>query len=77
MTPNKRDLNITERKVSLEHRHFAFIAAVLKDSKPEAHWDANKRAQWQVTVHRFIARCKSTNPKFNADRFLAACGFDD
>lgn len=59
--------------VELQHRHFAIIAATLKASKPEPHWDANKMAQWVVTVHRFRDTCAASNPKFDEARFMAAC----
>lgn len=54
-------------------KHYKFIAKCLSDSKPEPHWDANKMAQWQVSVNRFIEACIKQNPKFDKDKFLKAC----
>jgi hypothetical protein len=74
---NGRDNSTIQRdKFTLQHKHFCFIASVLKDSKPAPHWDANKHAQWQSIVHEFMAECKRHNSKFNADRFLEACGHE-
>jgi hypothetical protein len=57
----------------LQHRHFSFIAATLKASKPEKHWDKNKMAQWVVTVGDFARACAASNPRFDRKRFLTAC----
>lgn len=58
---------------TLEHRHFAFIAATLKDlalgpGLPES------QAQWMYTVQAFADACASSNPRFDRARFLRACG---
>jgi hypothetical protein len=73
MALNRKDIRTASNGVCLEHRHFAFIAATLRASRPEHHWDANKMAQWDVTVNRFADACAATNPKFNRARFLSAC----
>lgn len=65
------------RKIEFQKRHFQFIADTLKASKPEAHWDANKMAQWHVSVSRFADALRSTNENFKRDTFLAACGVED
>lgn len=52
--------------VRLEHRHFAFIAAVLADCKDLAN---------QGTIaRRFAEACQRSNPRFDRARFLSACG---
>ncbi len=63
--------------MTMQRRHFELIAEALRDSKPEPHWDANKQAQWEVTINRFLAKLRSTNPNFNEARFLRACGVAD
>jgi hypothetical protein len=74
---NGRDATTIQRdKFTLNHKHFCFIASVLRDSKPLAHWDPNKMAQWQSIVHEFVAECKRSNSRFSEDRFLEACGHD-
>jgi hypothetical protein len=70
---NGRDKSTMRKHITLEHRHFCLIAAALRESKPEPHWDANKHAQWYSTVNSFIVACKSSNPRFDRDRFVAAC----
>ncbi len=66
---------------TLEHRHFAFIAATLADNRPSpigaTALSANQRsqlAQWEYTVNAFARACESTNPRFDRARFLRACG---
>lgn len=73
---NRKDISTAKRHIELQHRHFAFIAAVLAESKPLPHWDANKLAQWQSMVNSFVMACRSSNGRFSADRFLAACNHD-
>jgi hypothetical protein len=70
-----KDLRTAERNPSLQHRHFAVIAAALRESKPMSHWDANKHAQWQSTVNSFIAACRRSNPRFDYSRCLDACNW--
>jgi hypothetical protein len=72
---NGRDRSTINRdKIpELQHRHFCFIAAVLAESRPMANWDANKHAQWQSVLNSFVAACKRSNGRFDADRFIEAC----
>jgi hypothetical protein len=77
---NRKDISTAQRGVSLEHRHFSFIAATLKSSKPasgfyEGHVGANEA--WHNTVLTFSDACSHTNEKFNRARFLSACGVED
>lgn len=64
MKPNRKDLH--KKPPKLAHRHFAFIASVIADleaiSTPADVASAFSRA------------CRSTNPKFDGGRFIAACG---
>jgi hypothetical protein len=73
---NGRDKSTMRKSVELQHRHFCFIAAVMAESKPAPHWDANKLAQWQSVVNSFVAACKRSNGRFDADRFMEACNHD-
>lgn len=52
---------------------FEIIAETLKAAKPAPHWDANKMAQWEVTVSRFCERLRLVNPRFNETLFRKAC----
>lgn len=63
----------------LQHRHFAFIAAVLANMKP-TKTDATfklRTQEWRGTVHTFADACAGTNPRFDRRRFLLACGESD
>ena len=66
----RKDIS-TGKSVSLQHRHFAFIAAVLAETKPI---DSGSFIQWEQTVAAFAKACSRTNPNFDLDRFVRACG---
>ena len=51
--------------VQLQHRHFAFIAAVIARM-------GDSQARYEAAYHFAIA-CRSTNPAFDHDRFMRAC----
>jgi hypothetical protein len=77
MPANRRD---TKRPlaVTLQHRHFAFIAAVLAKEKPP-NWSYDYCAvmnQWQSACRAFAKQCRATNPRFDRTRFLTACGME-
>ncbi len=54
-------------------RHYETIATVMQDAMPEAHWDPNKRTQWEVTISRMVDAFKADNATFKPERFKAAC----
>ena len=58
----------------MTRRDYELIAAALKSEKPQAHWSANKMIQWQLDCAAIAGALASTNPRFNRNRFLAACG---
>jgi hypothetical protein len=62
-----KDKTTAERGVHLEHRHYAFIANVIREMAAEGHNAA------QEVAERFANACAGTNVKFNRARFLAAC----
>jgi len=79
MALNRKDIRTAQNGVSLEHRHFAFIAAALRASKPlamDSEEAGDAGAVWLNVVERFANECRATNPKFNRARFLAACGWE-
>lgn len=53
----------------LEHRHFAFIAAVIKDLGMES-------SEQSYIAKCFAHACAATNPRFKTLRFLRACGVE-
>jgi hypothetical protein len=62
----RKDLNTARHGVELQHRHFSFIAAVIKDMRlPEP-------ARGVVALE-FAAACAGSNPRFDRQRFLSAC----
>lgn len=70
----------------MQRRHFELIANVLKSAKPSPDCADAKLLpkvhqyhveQWDRTVGTFAKALHSTNPNFNRDRFLKACGVPD
>jgi hypothetical protein len=64
---HRKDLRNDRAK--MEHRHFAAIAAVIRDmgTAPVDSW-----TQTQI-AGQFAAALRSTNPRFDRDRFMRAC----
>lgn len=58
----------------MSRKHFESLAAALRNRKPEAHWDPNKRVQWVHDCEAIADACQASNPRFDRGRFLAACG---
>lgn len=54
---------------TMEHRHFATIAAILKGK--------NDLANYGPFCRHFARELANTNPRFDRKRFLAACGIED
>lgn len=54
---------------SMEHRHFATIAAIIAGM--------NDLANNGAVARRFASELAITNPKFDRERFLAACGYPE
>lgn len=59
---------------TLEHRHFAFIAATIA-SMPD--FSSSLRTAKLSTASTFADACAGTNPRFDRARFFAACGLID
>ena len=56
----------TGKSVELQHRHFAFIAAVIaRMPGSQERYEA---------AYTFALACRNTNPNFDHDRFMRACG---
>jgi hypothetical protein len=70
MTANRKDLNA--KTASMQHRHFATIARIIRDMR-HSGWtaDADRVAEC------FARELRATNPRFQASRFLAACGVEE
>ncbi len=60
--------------------HYREIANILHSSMPA--WDNtpvvfNKYAQWEDTCLSFLNRFRHDNPRFDSERFQAACRYGD
>jgi hypothetical protein len=51
-------------------RHYEVVARVLYSSRPIS---AGDESQWERTCLAFTNHFKTDNPKFDSERFLAAC----
>lgn len=61
-TAHRKDL--TTGLAPMQHRHFATIATIIRDMP----------GRKDVVAAIFADRLAATNPNFDRDRFLAACG---
>lgn len=59
----------TNASATMEHRHFATIAAILADLPSE--WSRKP-----AVIEHFADALRHTNPKFDRARFLRACGVE-
>ena len=58
----------------LQHRHFATIAAILAELGADHGVFDNQR---KGICEHFADQLADTNPRFDRDRFLAACGVQE
>lgn len=54
-------------------RHYEAIAGVMQEACPLPTWDANKRAEWEVTRSRLADMFAGDNGLFKRGRFERAC----
>lgn len=61
---------------SMQKRHFEALAKALAYSKPDPEIlrDPAYTYAWLTCVKNIAAVCAQQNPRFDADRFFAACG---
>jgi len=59
-------------RTTLEHRHFATVAAIIRDMRGNLDLRFSQGEVDRVAEH-FAAELRSTNPRFDRKRFLAAC----
>lgn len=64
--PHGKDVSTALKGVSLQHRHYAFIARTI------AELDMALATHEDIVKH-FADACARTNPRFNRDRFERAC----
>jgi prephenate dehydrogenase len=60
---------------TMEHRHFATIAAILAELKPSQRLSLSATS-WRYVCNLFADRLAGTNPRFDRQRFLKACGVE-
>lgn len=68
-----KDTRTAQYGVKLQHRHFSFIAAVLKETMPTA-CSPDLWMQHIKMVDAFTDACARSNPRFDRVRFRKACG---
>lgn len=57
---------------SMEHRHFATVAAIIKGMRRVG--DSTSNFDADHVAHHFADELAPTNPRFDRARFLKACG---
>ena len=63
------------RTPKMTRSHFQFIAATLKQNRPDSTMLA-ERDQWDSTVNEFAKQLRITNPRFRVSTFFEACGVE-
>lgn len=72
----------TTERATFQHRHFATIADILKRRFTHApdmrRLDEHGPLRWSTLdiCEIFADELGATNPKFDRDRFMRACGFE-
>lgn len=62
----------TSAKSTMEHRHFATVAAVIR----RATFHGFNQEEQRRMADQFAHELAGTNPKFDRARFLRACGVE-
>lgn len=60
--------------MSMTRKDFVAIAAALKNAQPSAHDPNVAHIQHRIDCREVAGVLAGTNPRFDRDRFLAACG---
>ena len=65
-------------KSEMQHRHFATVAAILANAPDfTKHNSGNPIGAHRQLCRYFADELAETNPRFDRDRFLKACGAQD
>jgi len=62
------------KMTTFERRHFALVAGILKETRPQG--DNGAILQWHSMVRAFALTFGQVNPNFKRSRFYDACGVD-
>lgn len=68
MAARRKDL--TAGMANMQHRHFATIAAIIRDMREDGTMSAE---DVRTVAEHFASKLDATNENFNRKRFLAAC----
>ena len=60
----------------MTRKDYRRIADAMLASKPAPYWDANKHAQYKVSVSRLCDALQADNPRFDRQKFMQACGVE-
>ncbi len=63
--------------MTMQRRHFELIAEGLKSAADDRPWHGWSWDQHKMTCENVATSLASSNPLFNRDRFLRACGCGD
>lgn len=55
-------------------KDYILLADAFLQTRPLEHWNANKLTQWQQDVVHVAYSLAQNNPRFNASKFMQACG---
>lgn len=61
--------------MTMQRRHFELIAETLKNTRETIQGEQHKVIH-DLYAKAFAQALRSTNPQFNRERFLKACGVD-
>jgi len=56
----------------MTRKHYVAIARALQFAKPKVN--DPKYYAWKTLVSEMVSICAADNPRFNSDKFRAACG---
>ena len=59
----------------MQHRHFSTVALILREVR-QCDPTLLDAETFETLCRRFAIRLADTNPKFDRERFLAACGVE-
>lgn len=60
-------------KAEMQHRHFATVAAIISSARYSTKLAHLRGADIDAIAEHFADELMSTNPRFDRDRFIAAC----
>lgn len=71
---NVRTIFLKGLQMTMQRRHFQFIADALRETRPDDDSHSSVMLQWDQTVRTMAIKLERTNAQFNSSRFIEACG---